>query len=123
MKKIIFLAPLLFCLSCDNKTCLDIVEVHRNDKHHFVVTHKEILQLGRDSALYGFDFISDKDTLVIQSADALYKYITDTTFVSLFQMAEIGDTVYKDSCSLEYKLVKKDTTMVFHYYCKDDIVK
>ena len=121
MKKILFLVFLLG--SCTSKTCLDFVEVHRNDQHHFVVTHKKKVQLGRNGALYGFDFIKNIDTIQIEDSDELCNYITNTTFVSLFEMAEIGDTVCKDFGSLEYELTKKDTFMVFHYFCNNDMVK
>lgn len=42
---------------------------------------------------------------------ALYKYI------------DIGDSIIKDSGTLKYILVKKDTALIFYPYCRDVEIK
>lgn len=50
-------------------------------------------------------------------------YLTEFEFPHLYNNSSVGDKLVKDSLSLEFKLIKKDTVITFHPICDGKEVK
>lgn len=44
-------------------------------------------------------------------------YLTKFEFPDLYNFSTVGDKLVKDSLSLEFRLIKKDTVITFHPIC------
>lgn len=50
-------------------------------------------------------------------------FLTKFEFPDLYDYSTVGDKLVKDSLSLEFKLIKKDTVITFHPICNGKEVK
>jgi hypothetical protein len=56
---------------------------------------------------------------VLLACDGHYNklYLTEFEFPHLYNYSAAGDKLVKDSLSLEFRLIKKDTAIIFHPMC------
>ncbi len=62
---------------------------------------------------------------VLLACDGHYSklYLTKFEFPDLYNFSTVGDKLVKDSLSLEFRLIKKDTTIIFNPICEGKEVK
>ena len=63
------------------------------------------------------------ETIDYLNEDSMYKQDQIRYIPGLFENAEVGDSLIKEKGSTEYKLKKKDTTMIFLPNCGGLIIK
>ena len=98
----------LFFSSC---TCKRIVEDDRGEKWEFRI---ESMFIDKNHAV---------PTVVLSGNKQKNVQWGISDLPDLYRNASIGDSMCKDSGSLEVRLVKKDTTMYFYPNCAGEILK
>lgn len=91
---------------CHESSCFCIAEDQKNERFHFVVTHKYRENL----KYYILQGISLTDTMINEA------YRSQNSI--LFAKTVIGDTLIKNENDYPYKLLKKDGIYLFPFACE-----
>lgn len=94
--------------SCDD--CYTYANKFRAKSYNFVLDRKATEE-ARFSTFYG------KDSAGFQQV------FREVAFTEMYELAQSGDTIIKLAGSTDVKLITKDTSIVYHYYCSGQPLK
>jgi hypothetical protein len=105
----LLIAVIIAISGCYN--CKRVFEGIRKEKWQY---HIDTLYVNSDHANLTFIVSSKSEHHVLLGVDELK---------NLFDHASVGDSIYKEIGSLEFKLIKKDTMMSFYPECDGVSIK